>query len=116
MDDIIRELEDRFTFRLLVDFRKLNKSVIPDPYPIPRVKELNRVAKNKVYKTTLNLKYCFGAMGFCRDHFKFMAVITPSGIFIPTRLAFGGQQWSCLYAKVVCFRLDKSFRKSSRSF
>jgi hypothetical protein len=35
MDDIIQELEDHFTFRLVVDFRKLNKRVIPDPYPIP---------------------------------------------------------------------------------
>ena len=35
MDDIIQELEDHFTFRLVVDFRKLNKRVIPDPYPLP---------------------------------------------------------------------------------
>jgi len=52
MDDVIQELEDHFTFRLVVDFRKLNKRVIPDPYPIPRAKELNRIAKKKVYKTS----------------------------------------------------------------
>ena len=44
MDDIMRELEDHFTFRLVIDFRKLNKRVIPDPYPIPQAKELNRIA------------------------------------------------------------------------
>ena len=27
----------------MVDFRKLNKRLIPDPYPIPRAKELNRI-------------------------------------------------------------------------
>ena len=64
MDDVMQELEDHFTFRLVVDFRKLNKRVIPDPYPIPRAKELNRIAKKKVYKTSLDLKYGFGAMGF----------------------------------------------------
>jgi len=90
MDDIIQEVEDHFTFRLVVDFRKLNKRVIPDPYPIPRAKELNRIAKKKVYKTSLDLKYGFGAMEFYRDHSKFMAVINPFGIFIPTRLGFGG--------------------------
>jgi hypothetical protein len=29
-------------------------------------------------------------MGFYRDHSKFMAVITPFGFFVPTRLGFGG--------------------------
>ena len=64
--------------------------MIPDPYPIPGAKELNRIAKKKVYKTTSDVKYGFGAMGFYRDHSKFMAVINPFGIFIPTRLGFGG--------------------------
>ena len=54
MDDIIPELENHFTFRLVVDFRKLNKRVIPDPYPIPRGKEVNSIAKKKVYKTSLD--------------------------------------------------------------
>jgi hypothetical protein len=84
MDDIIEELEDHFTFRLLVDFRKLNKKVIPDPYPIPRAKELRRIAKKTVYKTSLDLKGSCGAMGFYRDHSKSIAVISPFGIFIPT--------------------------------
>ena len=57
MDDVIQELQDHFTFRLVVDFRKLNKRAIPDPYPIPRAKEWNRIAKKKVYKTSLDLKY-----------------------------------------------------------
>jgi hypothetical protein len=90
MDDVIKELEDHFTFRLVVDFRKLNKRVIRDPYPIPRAKELNRIAKKKVYKTSIDLKYGFGAMGFYRNHSKFMAVMTLFGIFAPTRLGFGG--------------------------
>ena len=71
------------------DFRKLNKRVIPDPYPIPRARELNRSAK-KVYETSLDLKYGFGAMGFYRNHSKFMAVITPFVIFVPKRLGIGG--------------------------
>ena len=94
MDDIIQELEDHFTFRLVVDFRKLNKRVIPDAYPIPRAIELTQFAKKKVYTTSLDLKYGSGAMGFYRDHSKFMAVTTPSGIFILTRLGFGGSNGS----------------------
>jgi hypothetical protein len=33
MDKIVKEHEDHFTFRLVVDFRKLNQRVIHDPYP-----------------------------------------------------------------------------------
>jgi len=51
MDDIIRELQDHFIFRLVVDFRNLNNRAIPDPYVIRRPKELNKIAKRQVYKT-----------------------------------------------------------------
>ena len=70
MDDVIQEVEDHFTFRLVVDFRKLNKRVIPDPYPIPRAKELNRIAKKKVHKTSLDLKYGFSCYGILSRSFK----------------------------------------------
>jgi hypothetical protein len=97
MDDIIQELQDHFTFILVVDFRKLNKRVIPDPYPIPRARELNRIAKKKVYKTTLDHKYGFGAMGFYRYHSKFLAIITSSGVFIPS-------DWDLVAATVLPIR------------
>jgi hypothetical protein len=57
-----------FTFRLEVYFQKMNKRAIPDPYSIPPARELNKIAKKKVYKTCLDLKYGFGAMEFYRDH------------------------------------------------
>ena len=109
MDGKIQELEDHFTFRFVVDFRKLNKRVIPDPYPIHEAKELDGIAKKKVYTTTLDLKYGFGAMGFYRDHSKFMAVITPFGIFVPTRSHFGGSNGPVYMPRlsVGCFRLHR---------
>jgi len=64
--------------------------VILHPYPIPRAKELNRVAKTNVYNSSLDFEYGFDAMGFYRYPSKFMAGISPFRIFIPTRLGFGG--------------------------
>lgn len=37
--------KDPFTFNPAVDFTKLSKRIIPDPNPVPRAKELNRVAE-----------------------------------------------------------------------
>jgi len=57
MEEIIKVLQDYFTFKLVVDIRKLNTTAILDPYPIPRGKELKVIAKKKIYKTSLDLKY-----------------------------------------------------------
>ena len=78
MDELIKELEAHFTFRLVVHFRELNKRVAPDPYPLPRP-----------FKTVLDFKYGFGAMGYFKDHGKYMAVITSFGVFVPTTQGFG---------------------------
>jgi hypothetical protein len=66
---------------------------------------LNSIAKKKVYKTISDLKYGFGAMGFYRDHSKFMAVITLIGIFVPTRLGFGGSNGPA-YMQRLCDDLE----------
>ena len=55
---------------------------------------MNRIAKKKIFKTSLDLKYSFGAMEFYRDHTELMAVITPFVIFNPSRLGFGGSNCS----------------------
>jgi hypothetical protein len=93
MDEILKELEEDFSFRLVVDFRELNKRVVPDPCPLPRPKEMAvRIGmENKPFKTVLDFEYGSGAMGYYKDHRKLMAVITPFGVFVPTRLGFGGK-------------------------
>jgi hypothetical protein len=46
--------------------------------------------EKKKFKTVSDFKYGFGSRGFYKDHSRYMAVITPFGVFIPTRLGFGG--------------------------
>jgi len=77
-------LEAHFTFRLVVHFRELNKRVAPDPYPLPRP-----------FKTVLDFKYGFGAIGYHKDHGKNMAVITTFEVPVPTRIAIGGKNGPC---------------------
>jgi len=50
-----------------------------------------RIGKNKPFKTVLDFKYGFGAMGYYKDHGNYTAVITPIGVLAPTRLTFGGK-------------------------
>ena len=68
--------------------QKAEQKDIPDPHSIPKGKDFNRIPKNITYKTISDLKCGFGAMGFDRDYSMFIALITFSGICIPTRRGF----------------------------
>jgi hypothetical protein len=96
IDEVIHGLEEHFSLRLVVDLRDLNKRVVPDPCLRPRPKQMaSRIGmvgmEKKKFKTVLDLKYGFRSMGFYKNHSKFTIVITPFGVFIPTRLAFRGK-------------------------
>ena len=41
MDELIHDFDKHFCFRVVVDFRGLSKRVVPDPYPVPRPKEVS---------------------------------------------------------------------------
>jgi len=71
----------------------LTERVVPDPYFLPRHKEMAmRIEiENKHFRLVLDLKYGFPAMCYYKDHGKCMAVISPSGVFVPTRLGLGGK-------------------------
>ena len=70
------------------------------------------IANKKFYKTSLDLKYGFGAMRFYQDHSRSMAVISPYGIFIPNRLGFGGNNGPAGMQRLsdnLCEDLDELF-------
>ena len=96
-DELIKELEEHFTSRLVVDSREQNERIVPDPYPFRRLKEMamRLGMENKPFKTVLDFKYGFGAIGYHKDHGKNMAVITTFEVPVPTRIAIGGKNGPC---------------------
>jgi len=58
MDELIHDLREHFSFRLVVDFHEHNTRVVRDPYPLPRPKEMafSIGMEMKKFKTVLDFK------------------------------------------------------------
>lgn len=76
-------------WRLVVDFRQLNKNVIPDKFPLPRIDEiLDHLGRAKFF-TTLDLMSGFHQIELEDDSKKVTAFSTTSGHYEFNRLPFG---------------------------
>ena len=76
MDEFIHVLEETFSFRIVADFRELSRSVITDPYALPRPKQMAALIgiQKTRHKTVLNFKYELKALSFYRDHVTYMVI------------------------------------------
>lgn len=63
--------------RLCVDYRRLNKKIVRDRYPLPLMEDqLDRLAKATVY-CTLDLKNCFFHVPVDHDSRRYTSFVTP---------------------------------------
>lgn len=82
------ESEDK-KWRLVVDYRQLNKKIIADKFPLPRVDEILDQLGRAKYFSTLDLASGFHQIELEEDSKKFTAFSTSSGHFEFNRLPFG---------------------------
>lgn len=76
-------------WRLVVDFRQLNKRVIADKFPLPRIDEmLDNLGRAKFF-TTLDLTSGFHQIELDKDSKKYTAFSSTSGHYEFNRLPFG---------------------------
>lgn len=99
--DIIEECESPYaapvvmvpkkdgTFRVCVDYRRLNSVTIPDRYPLPRIDDLLHAAKSTVFMTTLDLKSGYWQVPVKVEDRDKTAFITPFGTFRYKVMPFG---------------------------
>lgn len=76
-------------WRLVVDFRQLNKKVMADKFPLPRIDTILDQLGRAKYFTTLDLMSGFHQIPLDRESRKFTAFSTQSGHYHFTRLPFG---------------------------
>ena len=76
-------------YRLVVDFRKLNRITIPDPYPVPRIDlMIDQVAESK-YLTALDLTRGFNQIAIKPEDVHKTAFVSQNGLYACKRMAFG---------------------------
>ena len=76
-------------WRLVVDFRQLNKRILPDKFPLPRIDSILDQLGRAKYFSTLDLMSGFHQIPLDENSKKFTAFSTNSGHYQFKRLPFG---------------------------
>ncbi|CAK1581582.1 unnamed protein product [Parnassius mnemosyne] len=77
------------TYRLCIDYRKLNKRIVKDRFPLPLIEDqIDRLKGAKVF-TTLDLKNGFMHVNVHEESRKFTAFVTPQGQYEFMKMPFG---------------------------
>jgi transposase InsO family protein len=77
------------TWRLCVDYRKLNEQTIKDAYPMPRPKETFRKMAGAKFFSTLDLQSGYWQIRMRAEDREKTAFVTPRGLFEFTVMPFG---------------------------
>lgn len=76
-------------WRLVVDFRQLNKKILGDKFPLPRIDSILDQLGRAKYFTTLDLMAGFHQIPLAEEARKYTAFSSPDGHFHFKRLPFG---------------------------
>lgn len=92
--------EDRKT-RLCIDFRDLNKIVIPQSQPFPLIEDLMTKTRNCEYFSTLDINSAFWAIPLRIEDRKKTAFVTQEGHFQWTCLPFGLKTSPAIFQRIL---------------
>lgn len=84
-----KSLDGKPKFRMCVDYRKLNRKLIPDKFPLPRIEDIfDNLGKSK-YFSVMDLQAGFHQIPLTRDARKYTAFSTDNGMYQWKVLPFG---------------------------
>jgi len=75
--------------RLCVDYRKLNKTMVKDNYPLPLIDDLLETLVNKTIFSKLDLKHGYFHVFVDSESIKYTSFMTPLGQFEFMRMPMG---------------------------
>jgi len=90
------------SYRLCVDYRKINSKIINDAFPLPRVEDvLTKAAKFQVF-TRLDLKSGFYQIPLRKSDQKYLAFAVGSELLSFTCLPFGMKTSPSIFCRTLC--------------
>jgi hypothetical protein len=95
-------------YRLVVDFRRLNKHVITDPHPLPRISQIMEALGSAVYFTALDLLHGFYNLEIREEDRCKTAFSTPDGHWEFIRLPMGLKNSPSIFQRLMSVVLSGS--------
>jgi hypothetical protein len=77
------------SYRICIDYRKLNAVTVPDVYPLPRIDDLLHTAGRTRYMSTIDLRAGYWQIAVQKEDLDKTAFITPFGLYRFNRMSFG---------------------------
>lgn len=99
--------EDNRKSRLCIDFRDLNKIVIPQAQPFPLIEDLLIKTRNSTYFTTLDVNSAFWSIPLRVEDKKKTAFVTQEGHYQWTCLPFGLKTSPAIFQRILSNILRK---------
>lgn len=99
--------EDKRRSRLCIDFRDLNKIVVPQAQPFPLIDDLVIKTRNCNYFSTLDINSAFWSIPLRMEDRKKTAFVTQEGHFQSTCLQFGLKTSPAIFQRVLSTILRK---------
>lgn len=92
-------------FRLVCDYRTLNRETIFDAYPLPNINQILASIPNAKFFSTLDLKMGYHQLKLCASDSEKSTIITPNGLFkfmvLPMGLTNASQKFMRVMQKVL---------------
>lgn len=87
--------------RLCVDYRRLNRLIIPDRYPLPLIDDQLDALRNAKYFTKIDLKNGFFHINVHEDSVKYTAFVTHNNHFEFLKMPFGLKNGSAMFMRYI---------------
>ena len=89
------------TYRMCIDFRKLNSVTVPDRYPLPRIDDILQNAKHTPYMSTIDLQSGYHQVLVRQKDRDKTSFVTPFGTFRCKRMSFGLRNAPATFQKLI---------------
>jgi len=90
------------TFRLCIDYRKINAKIIGDQFPLPRIEDILTRAALYRYFSKIDLKSGFHQIPLRKSDQKYLAFAVGSELLTYTVLPFGMKTSPALFCRALC--------------
>ena len=104
---LVPALKKDGSIRWACDYRQVNACTVKDNYPLPSVESnIEKLGRSKLY-SALDSASAYNTIPVKKSSRKYLAFISPFGLYQPVRMPFGASNSGATYSRLVQIMLDR---------